>query len=132
MFTSGIDDHVTAAKTALWYLIFALLCALFGAVYEIFSHEVYSYFMIYAFVFPLLGGTLPFLLLSLKQLKRFPCLPTRYLYHFGISTLTVGSIIQGVLDIYGTTNSLVEYYWKGGVGFLLISVIVHILATPKS
>lgn len=48
-------------KTALYYLFISLFCILFGAVYELFSHEVYSYFMLYAFVIPLGGGALPFL-----------------------------------------------------------------------
>lgn len=47
-------------KTALYYLFISLFCILFGAVYELFSHEVYSYFMLYAFVIPLGGGALPF------------------------------------------------------------------------
>ena len=34
--------------------------ALFGAIYEIFSHEVYSYFMLYAFAIPLAMGLLPY------------------------------------------------------------------------
>ena len=33
------------------YLLSTVICALFGAVYELFSHEVYSYYMIYAFAF---------------------------------------------------------------------------------
>ena len=40
-------------KTALLYLVAALSAALFGGIYEQFSHGVYSSFMIYAFLFPL-------------------------------------------------------------------------------
>ena len=45
------------------YLLSTVICALFGAVYELFSHEVYSYYMIYAFAFPLLLGAAPFFIL---------------------------------------------------------------------
>ena len=48
------------AKTGFIYLLLALVLALFGAVYEVFSHGVYSYYMLYAFAFPLAGGALPF------------------------------------------------------------------------
>ena len=41
--------------------------AVLGAVYELFSHGVYSYFMLYAFLFPLAGGALPLLALSLSR-----------------------------------------------------------------
>ena len=50
---------------ALIYLAAALLCAFFGAVYERFSHEVYSYSMIYAFAVPLGLGALPLMLCGL-------------------------------------------------------------------
>ena len=36
------------------------ILALFGAIYELFSHDVYSYYMIYAFAIPLLMGVLPY------------------------------------------------------------------------
>ena len=36
--------------------------ALFGAIYEQFSHQVYSYYMIYAFALPLILGALPWAL----------------------------------------------------------------------
>ena len=105
-------------KTAFVYLLVSLFCGLFGAVYEIYSHEVYSYYMLYAFAFPLAGGVLPFLAIGLFRIKRCPGALSRNLYHSGIATLTVGSVIRGVLDIYGTTNGLSEYYWIAG--FLLI------------
>ena len=47
-----------AVRIARNYAAASLFCALFGAVYELFSHEVYSYSMIYAFIIPLAGGAL--------------------------------------------------------------------------
>lgn len=118
MYTSDIDlNHKRAARTALVYLLISLFCVLLGAVYELYSHEVYSYYMLYAFCFPLVGGTTVFSILGFLELKKYPNGIARNLYHSGIATLTVGSIIRGVLDIYGTTNSLSDYYWP--VGFLL-------------
>ena len=113
-------------KTAFVYLLIALFCVLFGAVYEHFSHEVYSGYMIYAFAFPLVGGTLPFLALDLFPWKKYPSTIARNLYHSGIATLTVGSILQGVLEIYGTTNSLCGIYWVVG-GILVIMGIINAL-----
>ena len=95
------------------YLLAAVCCAAFGAIYEFFSHGVYSCFMIGAFVFPLLLGALPFSML--RQAGRpFPGKVAANLIHAGVATLTVGSIVQGVLEIYGTTNPLAAVYWIAG------------------
>lgn len=123
MFTSDIDKAVKkAGKTAFVYLLISIFCALFGAVYELYSHEVYSFYMIYAFAFPLVGGVLPFSILQLVRVKCYTGAVSRNLYHSGIATLTVGSIIRGVLDIYGTTNMLSDYYWKIGIGLTLAGI----------
>lgn len=106
-------------RTAHNYIKISLFIALFGAIYELFSHEVYSYHMIYAFVIPLAGGALPFLAIAMGRAKRYPGKISRSLYHAGIATLTVGSIMSGVLAIYGTTNNLLGAYWI--IGGLLIT-----------
>ena len=112
------------AKTALVYLILSVFCALFGAVYELFSHAVYSFYMIYAFGFPLVGGALPYGILSAFHLSKSSSALARNLYHSGIVTLTVGSIVRGVLDIYGTTNSLSRYYWFVGIFAVVAGVVI--------
>ncbi len=113
-------------KTAFVYLIISIICALFGAIYEIYSHEVYSYYMIYAFAFPLIGGSFVFSLMGLIRIKSYPCAFSRNLYHCGIATLTVGSIVRGVLEIYGTTNSLVKYYWLVGISLLIAGGLTYL------
>ena len=127
MYTSDIDIPKRSAKTAFVYLLVGLFCAFFGAVYELFSHEVYSYYMIYAFAFPLLGETLPFLIICLTRPKHYPSATARNLYHAGIVTLTVGSIIRGVLDIYGTTNALSDSYWYVGFALVLAGTLASLI-----
>ncbi len=58
------------ARYAFIYLAAAIFCALFGAVYEIFSHDVFSYFMIYAFAIPLVLGAFPMLWIALRTTRR--------------------------------------------------------------
>lgn len=99
-------------------------------IYENFSHEVYSGFMIYAFLFPLAGGTLPFWIISLyykKPLKRLPI----NLYNSGIATLTIGSIMTGILEIFGTTNDIVQIYWFVGVGFIIAAIVIYAIDIHK-
>ena len=134
LYTSDINSNSPKAlRTSLIYLIVSLFCALFGAVYEKFSHEVYSYYMIYAFVFPLVGGVLLFLVFSVIGLDQYPHHYACKLYHSGIAALTIGSIIRGVLDIYGTTNALADYYWIFGSLFVLggIGMEIIIRLIPK-
>ena len=109
-------------KMAFRYLLVTILCALFGAVYEAFSHGVYAYGMLYGFAFPLLGGVLPALLLARKG-KRMPPDASLLLWHFGISALTVGSLFSGALAIYGTSSALTPIYWLMGGVCLLFSLL---------
>ena len=111
MCTSAIDRG--SAKLALYDLLFAAAVALGGFVYEQFSHGVYSDFMVYAFLPPLVLGACPLLIRALRG----KALPGRWcvrLYHWGLIVLTVGCLFQGALDIYGTTSWLVMGYWVAG------------------
>lgn len=109
------------------FLLASVFCALFGAVYEKFSHGVYSNFMLYAFAIPLVGGTLTAFLLDFFSQRIMPGKTSFFLYSAGIATLTVGSIFEGVLEIYGTTNRLAVLYLLVGLGLILLSMAAYIL-----
>ncbi len=113
-------------KLVFTYLLVTIACAILGAVYESFSHGVYSYYMLYAFMIPLLGGTLPFSCVLYFR-NKIPRPMARRFHHFGISTLTVGSIFCGVLEIYGTTNRLVIIYFILGGIFLFLGNLMYLL-----
>lgn len=125
------DKKVLAKKTAIRFLEFSILCIVFAVIYETFSHQVYSGYMIGAFLFPLVGGFIP--MVAFYKLKGvfFPNVFARYMYYSGIATLTVGSIFQGILDIYGTTNSLMVVYWCVGIGFVALGIGVWIINICK-
>ena len=125
MFTSDTEQTRRALlKTARNDLLAALLCAVFGAVYEHFSFGVYSPYMVYAFAAPLLLGVLPFLLLAMRER---PVLPPRLagtLWHAGIAALTAGAVFRGILDIYGTASALTRIYWIAGIVLLAAALSV--------
>ncbi len=98
----------TALKNCIGHIFAAAFLAFFGAVYEHFSHEVYSYYMIYAFAVPLLLGALPFGILALKD--KTPDRAFVDLWNSAVAAFAVGSVFRGVLDIYGTTNRLIIVY----------------------
>lgn len=136
MFTSVIKEkRANAQRTALVYLAASVICAVFGAVYESFSHGVYSFYMIYAFAFPLILGLLPFLLLSFGATKKpelmlyCPEGACAGFYHSAVAAFTTGSLMTGVLEIYGTTNRLLGIYWIAGAAFLLAAVLFYLART---
>ncbi len=116
-------DASLLRKLTLLDLLDALFCALFGAVYESFSHGVYAYGMIYAFAFPLALGVLPLMLLELLKVP-LPDRPVRSVYHAGIATLTVGSLVSGALEIYGTSSPLTIVYWLVGGALTFVGVLL--------
>lgn len=113
-------------RTGWVYLFLTLFCILFGAIYEVFSHGVFSYFMLYAFVVPLVGGVIPFFAIGYGG-KKIPGIKTERLWHFGIATLTIGCFVCGILEIYGTTNRLTIVYWLAGGAVLLIGMGSYLL-----
>ena len=112
----------------LYNLAGTLFLVLFGAVYELFSHGVYSYFMIYAFVIPLLFGVVMYIIMLITG--KYPGRLFLNLWNSAIATLSAGSVFQGVLEIYGTTNSLVIVYPIVG-GVLVILSLVSLLIKPR-
>jgi hypothetical protein len=131
------------------YLIISVALAAAGAIYEHFSFGVYSNFMIYAFAFPLIGGTMLHMLRYIRSLAgsqtsgdytsgsntdlqtaddntdlQNTCLS--WTWHAGIATLTVGSIVHGILEISGRPNSLTIVYLIAGTALLICAVIQEI------
>lgn len=104
--------------SAIKYLSASLASAVFAIAYEQFSHGVVSYFMLAAFLFPLLGGGAALLFDGCTRRRM-----DRTLYNCGLLTLTVGSITQGILEIYGTTNRLCAIYWIAGIALTVLGGI---------
>lgn len=113
------------------YLLFTAFCAVFGFVYELFSHDVFSPFMGLLFLFPLLLGAFPFYLLGLFSASKLPGVLSRYAYHSGIATLTLGSLLTGVFDIYGTSAPLVSVYWFWGSIITISGILIYFYSLYK-
>jgi len=110
---------------------FAIFVALFGAIYEMFSHEVYSYYMIYAFGIPLFFGVFcP--VLTPVLFKRFPREFVAALWNLSIVTFTVGSLLKGIVDIYGSSNHKLIIYPVAGCILALLSVIIFLAKKANS
>ena len=107
-------------KKTIRYLFLSLFVFVFAQIYEYFSHGVYSSYMLYAFLIPFLGLTVPsFLLHSLN--KALPA-NSRFLWKCGIATFTVGSIYKGVLEIYGTNGYFEFPYLFVGAALCVLAI----------
>ncbi|MBO6162944.1 MAG: hypothetical protein J6O53_06785 [Eubacterium sp.] len=93
-------------KGLLAYSLITLFCLLVFLVYNLFSHGVYSPFMTWLFLWPLVLGVFPCLtLLLLKKLPR----PNRFTinaYNSGVAAVTVSSLLRGIFEIAGTASPL--------------------------
>ncbi len=125
MYTSELD----LKKDLIWNVAGTVFLALFGAVYEIFSHEVYSYYMIYAFAIPLVLGVLPYSLLLI--FRKYPGRAALNLWNSGIAALSVGCSFRGALDIYGTTNVLSTVYPVTGIALLAAGLFSRIVGSKQ-
>ena len=101
-----------------WGVIFV---ALFAIIYEHFSHDVVSYYMLGAFLIPV-AGSVPFMEMeAMKKGSNIGTLP-RELWQLGVFTLTQGSIMKGIIEIYGTTNKWTIAYLPIAAVFIAASV----------
>ncbi|MBR0307295.1 MAG: hypothetical protein IJH92_00195 [Mogibacterium sp.] len=123
------------------YLIASAVIAAAGLIYECFSHGVYSVFMYGAFLIPLIGGALPWAVRDILYRKKLsegspnqliPSGPEvkqkgqmiRELQLAAIATLTTGSLIQGALVIYGTTNRLMIAFPAAGLAIAIAAAVL--------
>ena len=103
-------------------LFAAALVALFGAVYEQFSFGVWSFWMVYAFAPLLLDGIW---LLVLPKRKSVPGELFLGLLEPGLVMLTLGMLLAGVVEIYGTENRLLPVLPTAGGLLVLAAGIVR-------
>ena len=105
------------------YAAASFVCLLLGAVYEIFSHGVYSLYMLGAWTTPCLCALV--LLAAAKKCSLLPGSILLQLQGCGAATLTAGSLMKGVLDIYGTTNDLTAVYLPAGAFFTVLFAFLY-------
>jgi hypothetical protein len=120
------------SRTAVVYFGVTLLCGLFSIIYEYFSHGVYSNAMMYMFLYPLLGGALPYGAIRITGGLRAPGRTAMNLYNSGIAALTVGSCFAGALEIYGTTSIFVLVYRAAGIAFIILGIVFCFIQKSSS
>lgn len=106
----------------------SVFCFVFNKIYAIFGHGVNSDSMTYMFLYPLLLGVLPFLLLWLfvKQADNVPHYRLFYnSYNSGIALLTIGSLLKGIFEIAGTSSPYLIVFTVCGWGMFAIGLVIY-------
>ena len=99
------------------YIGITAFIALFGAVYEQYSHNVHTPYMWFAWVWVLCFGLVPHLLLYFLPVKYVPGIVSGSTYNFGVAMITTRSIYIGVTTIANTPN----HQWE--VIYLIVSLL---------
>lgn len=110
-------------RTLITGLSLSLLCVVFTAIYEQFSHGAVSSHMRYMFLMPLVGCALPALVGYLTPLRRLFCRPAYNLWNSGVALWTIGCLFRGIVNISGRYTDLDTIYWVAGWVFLAVSLL---------
>ena len=105
------------------YLGVSAFCLVFFLIYDQFSHGVRSPYMTWLFLWPLMLGAVPCLLLALFPSVRGPGLLSRRLWRAGVAAATVSSLLRGILEIAGTDSQYQIWLMWAGVGMFLLGLL---------
>lgn len=106
----------------IFYAVESIVVLIIGAVYELFSHQVYSPFMYLMFTIPLLLGVLPNLAARILDKSFITLKDARTTYKLGVLTLIFGSFLKGVLDIYGTSSVYPVLYIPAAIVLIIVAL----------
>ncbi len=123
---------IKSKKQIIKYVCISVFFLIFGLIYESFSHGVYSVYMMYAFIIPLLLGVFVYVVLYLTKFNLYVSEFGMQIYNSSIISLTLGSIMKGVLEIYGTTNNLIIYYLIISIILIILSIVINVISVKKN
>lgn len=123
-----------ALKTALVYLTVSVICIIFDKVYALFGHGVHSTSMSMMFLYPLLGGTLIFTLawIIIPHSDEVSCYRFFYnIYNSGVAALTVGSVLNGIFEIAGTSSPYTIAFFILGWTFSAFGLLEYLFSLNR-
>lgn len=110
----------------------SVFCMIFTYVYYKFSHEVYSDYLSYMFLIPLVFGTLFYGVMTLcKSIPKLNRIAFN-IYNSGIATLTVACMLKGILNIAMATSPYVIYFFIVGIAMLLVGLLIFAIQCIKA
>lgn len=125
LYTSDIRPNMK--KGALIFAGISVFSLIFYLIYDRFSHNVRSPYMTWLFLWTLILGVLPCLiLLVINKLPR-PGRITINLYCSGVAALTVSSLLRGIFEIAGTASPLQKGLFIAGLSMTALGVLSYML-----
>ncbi len=124
MYTS--ENNREPLRRAFWYTVAAVFLVVFTAIYYQFSHGVYSPFMTFSCLLPLVLGAGVNLLISRFGMKE-PGVVSRNLYPSGIAALTVSFLLKAVFDIAGNTSPHTIQLFCAGLLLLAVGSAAYLV-----
>lgn len=115
---------VTKKEPLVWLGI-TVFTIIFALVYEHFSFGVWSNAMVFMFVFPLILGFIPSLILTIARWGYLP-----RLWNDGVLVITAGSLLTGIIEIYGSDSYYTPWFFYIGTALLILGVL-QIIFTKK-
>ena len=117
------SEHRSISKILNSYLIAFAFCSVFAIVYELFAKGIISFWMLGMPLFPFVLGVIPALILE-KTGRSFSDWALQ-IWNCGVITLTVGSLLNGIFDIFGTYFDMFGLFMISGSVLLVIGAAVH-------
>lgn len=124
MILCTLDINKRIKKSIVAYFFISIFLIVFDRIYAVFSHGVSSLSMNLMFLYPLIGGVGVYIILKyLCKEKGIKFRLTFNIYNTGIATLTIGSLLKGIMDIAGTSSEYIVYYRIIGIIFIIVSIL---------
>ena len=115
--------YVLAIKSVKTWLLISVSCLIFSVIYEMFSFGVISVSMLTVFVYPLILGALVCFLIK-GNIGRF--------YNDGVIMLSFASLINGILEIYGTDTPYTRYMVTAGIILMILQICLNCIKRKRS
>jgi hypothetical protein len=107
--------------TSWMYLLATVFSILFSLIYLSFVPGVFEWFLVFLFMVPFTLGWIPSIILdwnNRKEISKKSYTVSTYLYHSGVTTLTVYTALQGIYNIALATVIWQPYFLWTGIIFL--------------
>ncbi len=130
LYTSDTKQTPNFNRGMILYGGISLFCLIIFIIYDQFSHNVRSPYMTWLFIWPLVLGMIPAVLLRLIRILPSPGRFTWNVYNSGVAAVTVSSMMRGVFEIAGTASPLQTALMIAGfvmLGIGLVSYIVTVI-----
>ena len=123
---AGMDPVL---KVLLTYLAVSIFCFIFQLVYNHYGHEVTSFFMSWLWLWPAAGCfwylALYILALPLRRVSRNAV-------GAGIATFTVGSLLEGIFEIAGTSSPYTGGFFVVGAAMTAAGIFAYVIESMKA